>query len=101
MSDETIQVWIMGDCFGSVKGSSSWIKQLTIGPFIGMASPLTFWKSDELLMRVNREGKLVSYNIHTKKFRNLAINGAKKVRCWALPYMKSLFSVQRRRQAQS
>ncbi|POO01541.1 F-box domain containing protein [Trema orientale] len=95
VGERTIQVWIMDDCSGSTKGPSSWIKQLSVGPFIGITCLLTFWKTDELLMEVDGDGKLVSYNLHTNKLRKLAINAVVKMRNEELDisiYKESSFS---------
>lgn len=68
-------VWNVGDGthdFNGVEGFTSWI---TIGSLVCIYSPLAFWKDDELLMQT-RDGRIVSYNLHTKKFKELSIPGS-------------------------
>ena len=52
--------------------STYWRKHLTIGPLKNILRPLEFWKDDELLMET-RYGLIVSYNLHTQKFRELPV----------------------------
>lgn len=49
----SIEIWVMDDynIGQGDEGAWSWSKHLVIGPQAGLGSPLTFWKSDELLMR--------------------------------------------------
>ncbi|PON36096.1 F-box domain containing protein [Parasponia andersonii] len=90
----SIQVWVMDE------SSESWIKQLVVGPPIGACTALTFWKTDELLMQ-GEDKRLVSYNLRSRKLRNLAIVGVGKngdaFEELAFPYVKSLVSVKERR----
>ncbi|EXB94260.1 hypothetical protein L484_002807 [Morus notabilis] len=75
----SIDMWVMNDNNGGGRrGSYSWIKYLTIENLNGMLVPLTFWKSDELLMDDLEKEKLVSYNIHNKEFRDLDVDGCRQ-----------------------
>ncbi|POO01816.1 F-box domain containing protein [Trema orientale] len=67
-----IEVWAMHDqpC-ESHESTQCWTKLLSIDPLGGLYKiPITFWKSDELLMREG-ESELVLYNLLTKKVRSL------------------------------
>nr|BAJ52234.1 hypothetical protein [Pyrus pyrifolia]BEL64064.1 hypothetical protein [Pyrus pyrifolia] len=66
---ESCEIWVM-DAYDGVK--SSWTKLLTIGPLQGIKKPLTFWKSDELLM-LDSDGRATSYNSSTKNLKYLHI----------------------------
>lgn len=59
-------------------------------------TPIIFWKTDELFM-VNDggRGRVESYNLSTKKFRNLPLHGFIPGVCSADFYMKTLVSVKR------
>ncbi|PON47172.1 F-box associated domain [Trema orientale] len=86
----SIEVWVMDDCFGGVKGSCSWTKKLTIGPLDGIATPWTFWKNDELLIEAI-DGGLLSYNLCSHMLRTLG--GVESIRRWDFSYVRSLVSV--------
>ncbi|RXH68600.1 hypothetical protein DVH24_030933 [Malus domestica] len=58
---ESCEIWVMDDYDGIKR---SWTKLLTIGPLQGIKKPLTFWKSDELLM-LDSDGRATSYNSST------------------------------------
>ena len=93
-----IEVWVMDESFGS------WIKQLVVGPLMGIWTALTFWKDDELLLQ-EMDGSLASYNLRIQKPRNLSIDGVGRrddvfEEC-VFPYVKSLVSVKARRQQQN
>ncbi|GMN43952.1 hypothetical protein TIFTF001_013150 [Ficus carica] len=47
------------------------IKQLVIEPLASVACHVVFWKNDEILKK-SRKGKLVSYNLGSRKPRNLS-----------------------------
>nr|UZN72707.1 SFBB9-S34 [Pyrus x bretschneideri] len=66
---ESCEIWVMDD-YDGVK--SSWTKLLTIGPLQGIKKPLTFWKSDELLM-LDSDGRATSYNSSTGNLKYLHI----------------------------
>lgn len=53
---------------------SCWTKHITIEPIVGLALPLTFWKSDEFLM-VAPDGHIVSYNLDSQKYKHLPVHG--------------------------
>ncbi|PON47162.1 F-box domain containing protein [Trema orientale] len=90
----SIEVWVMDDCHGSVTSSCFWIKKLVIGPLVGIVTPSTFWKNDELLMETANE-RSISYNLHSQKLRHLTvIEVANTYPQWDFLYMKSLVSVQ-------
>ncbi|PON31760.1 F-box associated domain, partial [Parasponia andersonii] len=67
-----IEVWVMhGQPCESHKSTQCWTKLLSIDPLGGLYKiPITFWKSDELLMREG-ESELVLYNLLTKKVKSL------------------------------
>ncbi|PON36094.1 F-box associated domain [Parasponia andersonii] len=63
----SFELWVMDDWFGS------WSKQLVVGPLVGIEAALTFWTDDEILLQ-EKYKNLVSYNVHSQKLRNLAID---------------------------
>ncbi|XP_062006749.1 F-box/kelch-repeat protein At3g06240-like [Rosa rugosa] len=65
----SFDIWVK-DEYGDTRGS--WTKHITIEPIVGLALPLTFWKSDEFIM-VAPDGHIVSYNLHTQKYRHLPL----------------------------
>lgn len=70
------EMWVMVDGYGTgVEGSTYWIKHLEIGPLPCLHFPLAFWKCDELLLET-RDGRVVSYNLFTRKIRNVRLPGA-------------------------
>ncbi|GMN50282.1 hypothetical protein TIFTF001_019438 [Ficus carica] len=72
----SFEMWVMMvHDFNGVEGFTSWNKHLTIGSLVCIYSPLAFWKDDELLMQT-RDGRIVSYNLHTQKFKELSIPGS-------------------------
>ena len=87
----TIDIWVMKEC---VKGSYSWNKDLSIGPFEGIDCPLGFWNRDEFLMRASNFKDIVSYNVRTQKRRTFKVEGLDGIGCRAFSYVKSLVSVQ-------
>ncbi|TQD90997.1 hypothetical protein C1H46_023435 [Malus baccata] len=66
---ESCEIWVM-DNYDGVKWL--WTKLLTIGPLQGIRKPLTFWKSDELLM-LDSDGRATSYNSSTGNLNYLHI----------------------------
>ncbi|XP_062115241.1 putative F-box protein At3g21120 [Humulus lupulus] len=93
-----VEVWVMmDDCL-----VGSWIKQLVVGPLVGIQAALTFsCKGDELLFQ-GEDRRLVSYNVRRQKLRNLSSHGVGKKHGVAeecvFPYVKSLNSVKGRSQ---
>ena len=87
----TIDVWVMKEC---VKGSYSWKKELSMGPFTGIDYPLGFWNRDEFLMRASNFKDIVSYNVRTQKRRTFKAEALGGIGCRAFSYVKSLVSVQ-------
>ncbi|XP_062117878.1 F-box/kelch-repeat protein At3g06240-like isoform X2 [Humulus lupulus] len=87
-----IEVWVLDDCHGGVKGFCSWIKKLIIGLLVDTVTPWTFWKSDELLLE-GTDGGLVSYNLSSQMLRNLTVSELGRIRRWEFSYVKSLVSV--------
>ncbi|EXC20617.1 Putative F-box protein [Morus notabilis] len=94
-----LEVRMMNDCSSGAKGSCCWVKHLRIQLFEGRFYPRIFWKNDELLMvGQNTDEWLVSYNLCSKKIRNVMVHGA--VPSWlGILYAGSLVSVRRREQA--
>lgn len=89
----SIEVWVMNDCVGGIKGAYSWSKKLAIGPFEGIDCPLGFWNGDDILMRSTNFKEIVFYNIHTQNLRNVSVDGVDGIGCRAFSYVKSLVSV--------
>ncbi|EXB23128.1 F-box/kelch-repeat protein [Morus notabilis] len=98
---ESIQMWVMDiSSNGGVQACNySWKKFLTIEHLEEIYYPSTFWKSDELLMKT-RFGRAVSYNIGTRKLRDLhlPLHGmeVKSIRN-PVPFMKSLVPLKAQR----
>lgn len=91
----SLEMWVMVDNFNGVEGCTYWNKHLTIGPLAGIHSPLAFWKDDELLMQA-RDGRILSYNLRTQKFKKLLIPGLViPSSSRAFSCIKSLISVKR------
>lgn len=91
----SFEMWVIDKNNGGAEGFS-WIKYLTIEPIISIYSPVFFWNEEELLMDA-RDGRLVSYNLCTKKLRKLPIHGALlPMRTYADFYVESLVSVKRK-----
>ena len=69
-----IEMWVMHEPNKGNITCHRWTKHLSIGPLEGIYKiPLAFWKSDELLLREDKQG-LISYNILTKKVRSLHLD---------------------------
>ncbi|CAK9162926.1 unnamed protein product [Ilex paraguariensis] len=66
---KSFDIWVMKE-YGV---ESSWTKQYTIGP-LAIEMPLGFWKGGELLMET-RKGKLILYDLHTRKTKRLLGHG--------------------------
>lgn len=91
----SFEMWVMEHNFNGVEGFTYWNKHLTIGPLVCIHSPLAFWKDDELLMQT-RDGRIVSYNLHTQNFKELSIAGSVFPRLSrAFSCLKSLVSVKK------
>lgn len=67
-------------------------KLLTIESETRIEIPLAFWKSDELYM-VATDGRIVSCNICTQKFKYLLIDGIEDNPCTEVVYVESIVSV--------
>ncbi|XP_030484873.2 F-box/kelch-repeat protein At3g23880 isoform X1 [Cannabis sativa] len=89
----SIEVWVLDDCHGGVKGSCFWIKKLVVGPLVNIVTPWTFWKSDELLLE-GIDGGLVSYNLDSQLLRNLTVSEFGRIGRWDFSYVKTLVSVE-------
>ncbi|GMN41994.1 hypothetical protein TIFTF001_011215 [Ficus carica] len=63
----SFEVWMM---VRNREGVPRWSKNLTVRSLVCIYAPLTFWKDDELLMET-RDGRVVTYNLHNQKFRQL------------------------------
>ncbi|XP_021731878.1 F-box protein At3g07870-like [Chenopodium quinoa] len=85
---KSFDVWVLGE-YGVRK---SWMKQLTIGPVLGVAAPLGFWKNGELLLE-HAERNLVSYNPVTQDMKDLQARGFVYI-LQVLPYKESLVCLQ-------
>lgn len=101
-----IEMWVMDDCFGGVKGCFSWTKHLVFEAPSDISIPVAFRNGDELLMEKTywksdrsvfsydvHTQMLVSYNLHTQKVRNLQFCGLLPASSLAFSYVKSLISV--------
>ncbi|GMN46557.1 hypothetical protein TIFTF001_015740 [Ficus carica] len=91
----SIDICVMDECFGveGVRGACSWTKSVyTVTPPIGIWDVFKPWKSDEFLM-VDSNHQLVSYNLRTKKLRNITIPSLRESEFCACYYVKSLVSV--------
>ncbi|CAN6706487.1 unnamed protein product [Malus baccata var. baccata] len=88
---ESCEIWVMHD-YDRVK--SLWTKLFIIGPLQAIGKPLTFWKSDELLMLAS-DGKATSYNYSTGNLKYLHIPPIlnRVVDFQALIYVKSIVSL--------
>ncbi|GMN43938.1 hypothetical protein TIFTF001_013128 [Ficus carica] len=72
----SIDMWVMNENnAGGENSSYSWIKYLTIENLNGLLAPLTFRKSDELLMQDIDKEKFFAYSIRNKEIRDLGIDG--------------------------
>ncbi|XP_048446125.1 F-box protein At1g11270-like [Pyrus x bretschneideri] len=82
------EIWVMND-YDGVK--SSWTKLLTVGPLQGIEKPLTFWKTDELLMLAS-DGRATTYNscIGNLKYLHIPPILNRVVDFQALTYLKSI-----------
>ncbi|PON75410.1 hypothetical protein PanWU01x14_043770 [Parasponia andersonii] len=89
------EMWVMVGDIGGVEGSTYWTKHLTIGPLVCIFYPLIFWKDDVLLLE-GHDGRIVSYNLDTKRLRTLPLPGAAYPgHASAYLYLKSLVSLLR------
>nr|WRK57765.1 SLF8b protein [Citrus maxima] len=57
-------IWVMKD--------KCWIKQLSIGPFVGVQRPLGFWKKGAFFV-VSTSGQLLLYDPNTQEMRDLGV----------------------------
>lgn len=80
-------VWVLGE-YGV---RESWMKQLTIGPVLGVTAPLGFWKNGELILE-DGQGKLVSYDHITGDMKDLQARGVVYI-LQVLPYKETLVSL--------
>lgn len=77
---QPIEIWVLDD-------QCEWRKHSSIEPFKDVRYPLTFWKSNELLL-CKRDDQIASYNIRSKKIRKLSIHKDDCGPCWGF-YVKS------------
>lgn len=83
----SIEIWaVMNDGLDGVGRNCTVIKELVIEPLAIIACPVAFWKHDEILMK-SRKGKLVSYNIRSRKLRNLSTHSVDRASSLALFFM--------------
>ena len=97
---KSIEVWVMNDCCGGVKGSSSWSKKLIIRPPVDTAFPLAFLNNDEVLM-LSIDARLVLYNLYSQTVKSSSFVGRDSDCDWEFSYAKSLLSVQGVNQSRS
>ena len=91
----SIEIWVMADYFDSGKDAKvgcNWFKHVVIELLV-VAFPLKFWKNDELLM-TSKHGRLLSYNLHTKRLRTIGVIGS--INLPVSSYEKSLVSLKDR-----
>nr|BEL64101.1 hypothetical protein [Pyrus pyrifolia] len=88
---QSCEIWVMDD-YDKVK--NSWTKLLTIDSLQGIEKPLTFWKSDEILMLAS-DGRATSYNSSTGNLKYMHIPPTlnKVVDFQALIYVESIVSL--------
>lgn len=80
----SIEIWaVMNEGLDGVGGNYTVIKELVIEPLAIIACPVAFWKHDEIVMK-SRKGKLVSYNICSRKLRNLSTHSVDRTSSSAL-----------------
>ncbi|GAV85396.1 FBA_3 domain-containing protein [Cephalotus follicularis] len=84
-------LWVMEDEFG-VNGT--WCKILSIGPLEGIAKPLVFWGTDELLLG-NDNKEVVSYDLTTKQIKNHLHTHYTSKFVFADIYLSNLLSLKR------
>ncbi|KAM7520575.1 hypothetical protein LguiB_019537 [Lonicera macranthoides] len=89
-ADKYFDIWVMKE-YG-VK--ESWTKQFTLGPVLGIISPLSVGKYNELLLRADN-GQLVFCDIDTNKIRDLEVHTAPKTLQVVVMYIRSLVSMKR------
>ncbi|GMP21834.1 hypothetical protein CsSME_00000102 [Camellia sinensis var. sinensis] len=85
--EKFFDLWVLNE-FGV---DESWTKLSTIGPLSRVERPLGFWKNDEFVLE-NSCGMLVMFNSHTRKIKNLGLQG-KRDRLEVLIYKESLVSL--------
>lgn len=84
-SSTSFDMWVMVN--------NCWTKHLNIGPLANIMRPVAFWKHDELLLDT-RDGRVVSYNLCTKRLRTVPLPGAVFAGFTSASfYFKSLVSV--------
>nr|BEL64094.1 hypothetical protein [Pyrus pyrifolia] len=88
---QSCEIWVMDD-YDGVK--SSWTKLLTVGPLQGIKQPLTFWKSDELLMLAS-DGRATSYNCSTRnlKYIHIPLTVSEVIDFEALIYVETIVPI--------
>ena len=90
-----VDMWVMDDSLGESKGPLTWTKHMTVGPLPDIGLPVAFWKSDEFLS-FTYCGRLVSYNIGTKRMKYLPIDRTDGGLALADFYVESLVSLKGR-----
>lgn len=88
--DAYFDIWVMNE-YG-VK--ESWTKQFTIGPLSGIYSPISFWKSEELLFE-GSNGQLVSCDLNTQKLKEYQVQEGDATTTQVAIYTESLVSIKR------
>ncbi|XP_075657446.1 F-box/kelch-repeat protein At3g06240-like [Castanea sativa] len=87
LSESFFHIWSLLE-FGV---RESWTKLFTIGPLMGIAKPLGFFKNDSMFLE-NNEGQLLLCNLSTQEMTNLQIGGVRKS-LQIITYIESLIFV--------
>ncbi|KAL5555558.1 hypothetical protein UlMin_037794 [Ulmus minor] len=96
----SIDIWMMEHYSDGVDDYFAWTNKLTIGPLRDIESPLTFWKSENLIVK-RVDGGLTSYNLRTQKLKPLTDDGVAAGMRFEFFYVSSLVSVKGLNQSSS
>ena len=94
-----VKVWIKHSSFRYGERFYKWDKYSGISFRLGIAAPLVFWASNEILIECV-DGGLLSFNFGSQSFRDVVIDGKNRTSYFACPYVGSLVSVIKRAQGQ-
>ncbi|XP_059670673.1 F-box protein At4g19940-like [Cornus florida] len=67
--EKFFDIWVMEE-------ERFWTKELTIGPLLGIRTPLGFWKNGEVFLETDNS-ELVLYNCNTHEMKDFQIHGNK------------------------
>lgn len=81
MGKSCFDIWVMQD--------KDWIRQLTIGPILGVCKPLGFWKNGAFFMESSTK-QLLLYDPNTSEVRDLGIDTSMMI---VHSYKESLISI--------